>query len=91
MDSIEYAVEILENVEATGESSNQDRAQAILEIKDAIKCLGEAVKELCQSDDKSDYFGAYLQAEFEGKEYGWLGEFLVDQLETLATQVRGDE
>ncbi len=87
---VESAVEILETItHVTGESSGPERAQAISEIRGAIEELGCALKELAGDEGKL-YFESYLQAEFEGSERGWLGEFLVDQLRKLERCVDGD-
>lgn len=76
------AIEILETVtEINHESTKSDRAQAVCEIRGAIRELGSALRELApKGSDARNFFEAYLQAEFEGSDYGWMGNFLVDML-----------
>ncbi len=85
------ALEVLDTItHINHESSRTDRAQAISEIRGAIMALGCALKDLA-GDEGNLYFESYLQAEFEGSESGWLGEFLVDQLRNLERRVDGEE
>ena len=89
------AIEILETVtEINNESTKSDRAQAVSEISGAIRELGSALMDLApEGGDARNFFEAYLQAEFEGRDHGWMGEFLVDMLHDFEKYVdaEGDE
>ena len=70
------------------ETTREERIEALEEALEALETAREA---LADEFARDEYFRRTVGADLEGREYGWLGEGLMDRVRVKLEAVRSNE